>query len=230
MQNRVISLQIGKVKSYGDKKSSEFLEKYWESASFKEVVNDKVWAGKLGFKGDEVADRVHHGGAEKAIFANSYQNYEKWTEFLKVKHLSFGALAENLTVSGLHESNVCLGDIHKIGSALLQVSQPRKPCYKISKKHNNKKFTDEIYTSGLTGWYYRVLEEGFIQAENDIQIVFSEEPKISILEANMAFAHPDEKRDTLNKILTISSIAPSYRTSILKRIDKTFSLDYMKVD
>lgn len=164
------------------------------------------------------------------IIDPSKHSHEKWTEFLKVKHLSFGALAENLTVSGLHESNVCLGDIHKIGSALLQVSQPRKPCYKISKKHNNKKFTDEIYTSGLTGWYYRVLEEGFIQAGNDIQIVFSEEPKISILEANMAFAHPDEQRDTLDKILTISSIAPSYKTSILKRIDKTFSLDYMKVD
>lgn len=230
MQNKVISLQIGKVKSYGDKTSNEFLEKYWESASFKEVVNDKVWAGKLGFKGDEVADKVHHGGAEKAIFANSCQNYEKWAAFLEVKHLPFGALAENLTINGLHESSVCLGDIHKIGSALLQVSQPRKPCFKISKKHNNKKFTNEIYTSGLTGWYYRVLEEGFIQAGNNIQIVFSEEPKISILEANMAFAYPDDHRDILDKILTLSSIAPSYRTSILKRIDKTFSLDYMRVD
>lgn len=230
MQKRVISLQIGKVKSYGDKNSKEFLNKYWQSASFKDVEKDKVWAGKLCFKGDEVADKVHHGGAEKAIFANSYQNYEKWAEFLEEESLPFGALAENLTLSGVHESNVCLGDIHKIGSALLQVSQPRKPCYKISKKHNNKKFTNEIYTTGLTGWYYRVLEEGFIQAGNNIQIVFNEETKVSILEANMAFANPDEHRDILDKILTIPSIAPSYRASILKRVEGTFSLEYMRVD
>ncbi len=159
MNNKVISLQVGKVKSHGDKNSKEFLEKYWESASFKDVVEDKVWANKLSLVGDEVADKVHHGGLDKAIFANSYENYEHWAEFLNLKDIPFGALAENLTLSGFHESNVCLGDVHRVGAALLQVTQPRKPCWKISRKWNNKNFTKEIFTSGLTGWYYRVLEE-----------------------------------------------------------------------
>ncbi|MDD2652762.1 MAG: MOSC domain-containing protein [Sulfurimonas sp.] len=229
MSSKVISLQIGKVKAYGKKESKDFLGKYWESGSFKEPTLERLWAGKLGLSGDEVADKVHHGGEEKAIFANSYENYNEWSEFLG-KEIPFGALAENLTISGLHESSVCLGDIHKISEVILQVSQPRKPCWKISKRWNNKKFTHEIYATGLTGWYYRVLEEGFIKAGDEIVVLPHEEERISILDANMAFANPIMHREILEKILTIPSIAPSYRTSIEKRIEGEFSLEYMRVD
>ncbi len=229
MQYKLLSLQVGKAKGYGDKQSHEFLTKYWESGSFKEPISERLWAGKLGLEGDEVADKVHHGGEDKAIFANSYENYKEWSEFLE-REISFGALSENLTISGLHESSVCLGDIHKIGSAILQVSQPRKPCWKISKRWNNKKFTHEIYATGLTGWYYRVIEEGFIKAGDEIVLLSREAEQVSILDANMAFANPIMHRDILEKILSIPSLAPSYRASIEKRIIGEFSLEYMKVD
>ncbi len=230
MSIKLISTQAGRVKSYGDKESREFLEKYWESASVKEVVNGKVFVGKTGLTGDEVADKIHHGGEEKAVFANSYENYVEWAEFLGLDTIPFGALAENLTISGLHESSVCLGDMHKIGSALLQVSQPRKPCWKIAARWKNKKFTNEIYTTGLTGWYYRVVEEGFVEAGDEVSVVSDDESKVSILDANMAFANPIKYRDILEKILTISSIAPSYKISVANRIAGDFSLEYMKVD
>lgn len=229
MQYKLLSLQVGKAKGYGDKESKDFLDKYWESGSFKEPTLEKVWAGKLGLSGDEVADKVHHGGEEKAIFANSYENYKEWSEFLG-EEVPFGALSENLTISGLHESTVCLGDIHKIGSAVLQVSQPRKPCWKISKRWNNKKFTHEIYTTGLTGWYYRVLEEGLIEAGDEVVVLSHEEEQVSILDANMAFANPIMHREILERILNIPSLAPSYRASIEKRIAGEFSLEYMRVD
>jgi len=230
MKNSVISVQAGKVKAYGDKNKSEFLQKYWESAFFKEALNSKVFVSKHGLSGDEIADKVHHGGVEKAVFANSYENYKDWAEFLQIDKLPFGALGENLTISGLHESSVFLGDIHKIGSTLLQVSQPRKPCFKIAKRWNNKKFTNEIYTTGLTGWYYRVLEEGEIIAGDEVSIEISDKSKISILQANIAFANPQQYKNILEKILKIDSIAPSYRTSIEKRIVGDFSLGYMRVD
>lgn len=229
MQYKLLSVQLGKVKGYGDKESRDFLGKYWESGSFKEATSLRVWAGKLGLNGDEVADKVHHGGEEKAIFANSYENYKEWSEFLG-KEMPFGALAENLTISGLHESNVCLGDIYKIGDATLQVSQPRKPCWKIAKRWNNQKFTHEIYTTGLTGWYYRVIEEGFLGAGDEVVLLSREAEQVSILDANMAFANPIMHRDILEKILSIPSLAPSYRASIEKRIAGEFSLEYMRVD
>ncbi|MDO9266764.1 MAG: MOSC domain-containing protein [Sulfurimonas sp.] len=230
MSIKLISVQVGRVKSYGDKQSREFLEKYWKSASVKEVANGKVFVGKTGLVGDEVADKIHHGGEEKALFANSYENYGEWAKFLGLETIPFGALAENLTISGLHESNVCLGDIHKIGSALLQVSQPRKPCWKIAARWHNKKFTNEIYTTGLSGWYYRVLEEGFIEAGNEVNVVSQDESKVSILDANMAFANPIKYRDILEKIANISSIALSYKISVTNRIAGDFSLEYMRVD
>ncbi|WP_310442435.1 MOSC domain-containing protein [Sulfurimonas sp.] len=230
MSNKIVSIQIGKINSYGDKNSKEFLDKYWESAFFKEVTDGKIWVGKTGLAGDEVADKVHHGGLEKAVFANSYENYGEWAEFLALDTIPFGALAENLTISELHESSVCLGDIHKIGSALLQVSQPRKPCWKIAKRWSNKKFTNEIYKTGLTGWYYRVLQEGFVEAGNEVSVVSQDESKISILDANMAFANPIKYRDILEKIVTIGAIAPSYKISVTNRILGDFSLEYMRVD
>ncbi|MDD3476067.1 MAG: MOSC domain-containing protein [Sulfurimonas sp.] len=230
MKNSVISIQAGKVKSYGDKESSEFLDKYWQSAFFKEIENSKIYVSKNGLAGDEVADKVHHGGLEKAVFANSYENYKEWAEFLGVESLPFGALGENLTITGLHESSVYLGDIHKIGTTLLQVSQPRKPCYKIAKRWGNKKFTNEIYITGLTGWYYRVLKEGEIISGDEVIVKGSDESRVSILEANMAFANPIKYRDILEKILSIDSIAPSYRSSIKMRILGEFRLEYMRVD
>jgi len=230
MKKSVVSIQVGKVKAYGDKESSEFLDKYWESASFKEAVDSKVFVGKGGIVGDEVADKVHHGGLEKAVFANSYENYKEWAEFLHVEELPFGALAENLTITGLHESSVHLGDIHKIGSTIMQVSQPRKPCFKIAKRWNNKKFTNEIYITGLTGWYYRVLQEGEIISGDEVIVKESDASRVSILDANMAFANPIKYRDILEKILTIDSIAPNYRSSIEKRILGEFALEYMRVD
>ena len=230
MSNKIVSIQIGKVNSYGDKNSKEFLDKYWESAFFKGVADGKIWVGKTGLAGDEVADKVHHGGVEKAGFANSYENYGEWAKFLGLNSIPFGALGENLTISGLHESSVCLGDIHKIGSVVLQVSQPRKPCWKIAARWSNKKFTNEIYTTGLTGWYYRVVEEGFVEAGDEVSVVSQDESKVSILDANMAFANPIKHRDILEKILAIPSIAPSYKISVTNRISGDFSLEYMRVD
>lgn len=230
MSIRLISTQVGRVKSYGDKQNKEFLDKYWESASIKEATDGKIWVGKTGLAGDEVADKVHHGGVEKAVFANSYENYGEWAKFLGLNTIPFGALAENLTISGLHESSVCLGDVHKIGSALLQVSQPRKPCWKIATRWSNKKFTNEIYTTGLSGWYYRVLQEGFVEAGDEVSVVSQDESKISIFDANMAFANPIKYRDILEKIATIGAIAPSYKISVTNRISGDFLLEYMRVD
>ena len=227
MDNKIISLQVGKVKSLGNKNSKKNLDKSWESASFKNATHEQVWANKLSLVGDEVADKIHHGGLDKAIFANSHENYDRWANFLHLNAIPFGALAENLTVTGLHESNVYLGDIHKIGSAILQVSQPRKPCWKISKKWNNKNFTKEIYTSGLTGWYYRVIEEGFIKTEDKISILYQEDIKISILDANHAFNKID--KIILERILKINSIAMSFKINIEKKLEGIYNLDYMNV-
>lgn len=224
----VISVQVGRVKTYGDAQSKDFLEKEWQSASFKEVSLSPLLARFDGLAGDEVADKMHHGGIDKAIFANSYENYVHWASFLNIEQLPYGALAENLTISGLHESTVMLGEIHQIGSTILQVSQPRKPCWKISRRWGNKAFTNEIFTSGLTGWYYKVLQEGEMQKGDTIHVIREHGTEISILQANTAFREPERHQKMLEEILRIPSLAISYYESIEKRLSGQGNLDYMK--
>ncbi|MDD3462421.1 MAG: MOSC domain-containing protein [Sulfurospirillaceae bacterium] len=226
----VLSVQVGRAKVYGDADAKDFLEKEWCSASFKEITQAPLFASFSGLAGDEVADKTHHGGVDKAIFANSYENYAHWASFLEVASLPYGALAENLTIHGLHESTVMLGEIHQIGTAILQVSQPRKPCWKISRRWNHKALTHEIFTSGLTGWYYKVLQEGMIGSHDEVRVVKQETPQISILEANNAFREPEKYRQMLETILDIPSLAPSYDESLLKRLKGESDLGYMKTE
>jgi len=230
MEAYVLSVQVGRVKTYGDAEAKDFLEKEWQSASFKEVSETPLYASFNGLAGDEVADKMHHGGVDKAIFANSYENYAHWASFLGVEHLPFGALAENLTMNGLHESNVMLGEIHQIGTAILQVSQPRKPCWKISRRWSHQAFTNEIFTSGLTGWYYKVLQEGIISTGDEIRVIRHKTPQISILEANEAFREPEKYESILETILEIPSLASSYKESIVKRLSHESDLGYMKTE
>lgn len=227
---KVLSVHVGRAKTYGDANAKAFLEKEWRTASFKEAVTKPLHVKREGLEGDEVADVAHHGGLDKAIFANSYENYAHWASFLGLESLPYGALAENLTISGVHERSVTLGEIHQIGTAILQVSQPRKPCWKISRRWDHTAFTQEIFTSGLSGWYYKVLQEGMIAREDDVRVLEQERVAITILEANEAFREPTLYASVLESILKIEALAPSYHASIRKRLSGQSDLGYMKTE
>ena len=210
----------------------------WETASFKKEVKS-IKVKNMGIEGDEVADTKSHGGFEKAVFANSFENYQGWREFLNTDFLEPGSLGENLTISGLDEMNVYLGDIHQIGEVILQVAQPRKPCWKISKKHNNKGFTKLIFNTGKTGWYYSVIKPGVIKKDDQISILsiqksnelhrYINNQKISILDANKAFKDPKHNQLTLKRILTITGLSEKYKESIKKRLKGTYDLSFMEM-
>lgn len=229
MIGSVISVQVGQKMTYNEENRHIVAKKSWTTASYKYVKEGAVAVRFNGLDGDEVADTVHHGGIDKAVFANSYENYPIWSRFLGIDTLPFGALSENVTLSKLHERSVTLGEIHRIGTAILQVSQPRKPCWKISRRWNNIDFTSEIYTSGLTGWYYKVLEEGAMQAGDSVHLLQKEDQSISILEANKAFKEPIEGQKTLEAILMMTALAPSYLKSIATRLKGESDLSYMKM-
>jgi len=226
---KVLSIQIGHVKSYGTKDTKNFDNKFWQTAAFKEPLSTPVYITKNGILGDEVADTKHHGGIDKAVFANSYENYSLWSKYLNQENLPFGALSENLTLTTLHETNVCLGDVHLMGKVILRVSQPRKPCWKISQRWLDRGFTKEIYDSKLSGWYYSVMHEGILQKGEDVEILQKGLYQISIFEANEAYKNPHENRATLEKILEIPNLAESYYESIEKRLLGKADLEYMNV-
>ncbi len=132
------------------------------SAIWKQPVEGAVRITREGLARDAQADRRVHGGPEKAVHHYAADNYARLAARFPgiAGDLVVGSIGENVSTSGIDETTVCIGDIYRLGTALVQVSQPRRPCWKIDARYGLAGITAFINESGLTGWYYRVLEEG----------------------------------------------------------------------
>jgi len=138
------------------------------SAIAKAPAAGPVTMGPLGFSGDEQADLVHHGGVDKAVHHYPHDHYDYWRGALDGHPLlaSPGAFGENITTTGLIEGDLCIGDRFRLGTALVEVSQGRQPCWKVDHKFQRKGITADVFATARSGWYYRVIEGGSV-AEGD---------------------------------------------------------------
>jgi MOSC domain-containing protein YiiM len=163
MTPTVVSIQVGLPKRYGTPGAPNPMDRPWSSAIAKEPVSGPVYAGRFNLSGDAQADLAAHGGPEKAILAYAADHYPAWRQELGRPDLPHGAFGENLTISGLGEDTVCIGDVFEIGEAVVQVSQPRVPCYKLAYRWRIKDLTARVRVSRRPGWYLRVLHEGYLE-------------------------------------------------------------------
>jgi MOSC domain-containing protein YiiM len=126
----------------------------------------------LGVAGDEQADLSVHGGPEKAVYGYSFENYAHWrAEYPQHGEVLVpGGFGENLCIEALSEADLCIGDIHRIGSSRLQVCQPRQPCFKLALRFQDTKMPKAMVKSGRAGWYYRVLEAGEITPGDEVHL------------------------------------------------------------
>lgn len=153
-----------------------------KSAFVKEVVTGSVIITRNGLEGDEQADRVNHGGPDKALHLYPQEHYAYWQDFLGGHALleSPGAFGENITSEGATEAQLCLGDRFRFGTALIEISHGRKPCWKIDHRFGVSGITAEIVRNGRCGIYFRVLEEGRAQAGDNLELVERTLPDWSI--------------------------------------------------
>jgi MOSC domain-containing protein YiiM len=145
----------------------------WFTGIFKSPIAGPVSVTKRNLAGDAQADLRVHGGPNKAVMAYSAENYPLWRAELGLseEQFPFGAFGENLTIRGLHEESVCIGDVHRIGSATLQVSQPRSPCWKLARKWMMPDLPKRFVLTKRSGWYYRVLEEGALEGGDEVRLI-----------------------------------------------------------
>ena len=129
---------------------------------FKEPVGGRVKVSRLNLEGDGQADLQVHGGEDKAVYAYPAEHYPAWTAELG-RRLPFGQFGENLTLEGMLEDQVRIGDVYRIGTVLFQVSQPRTPCFKLGIRMEDDTFPERFLESGRSGFYLRVLEEGVLE-------------------------------------------------------------------
>ncbi len=135
------------------------------------------------FDGDRQADRVNHGGLEKAVCVYAFDHYPYWNRQLG-RFLLPGAFSENLTVSGAIETEVCVGDVFRIGEATVQVSQPRMPCAKLAGKNASRLLPKLMSNTGYTGFYMRVLSEGVVAAGDGFDLVRPHPERVTIADVN----------------------------------------------
>ncbi|HVA23684.1 MAG TPA: MOSC domain-containing protein [Chloroflexota bacterium] len=139
----------------------------------------------LNLEGDRQADLHVHGGADKAVYAYPSEHIREWALELG-QDLGPASFGENLTTAGVLEGNVCIGDVWAWGEALLQVSQPRQPCYKLATYRARNDLPKKLVAAGRTGWYFRVLRPGQVPVRGPIEIVERDPAGISVLAVHQA--------------------------------------------
>ena len=178
---------------------------------FKEPVAGVVRATTLNIEGDRQADLKVHGGPDKAVYAYPSEHYESWRQELGGVPLPWGAFGENLTVQGLSEDSISIGDRIGIGTAVFQVTQPRLPCFKLAAKFQREDIFKLFLDSRRTGFYMRVLEEGSLQAGDTIRIVKREKRHVTVREITDLYLTKKPERSQIERAVSVDALAKSWR-------------------
>lgn len=214
----VYKMFTGKVQQLGDPNAKNPMERSWESAIFKKERLEPLWLGKTAIDGDEVADKKVHGGPEKAVFAYPIQHYAYWKEDLQIETIGMGAMGENIAVREMTEADVCIGDTYKFGEAVIQVSQPRRPCWKPARRFGVLDFALRIQNSGKTGWYFRVLEEGYVESGVELELIERPYPQWTIEACNeVMYVHTDNLQLT-KELASCELLAENWKHSLSRRL------------
>ncbi|MFY0624719.1 MAG: MOSC domain-containing protein [Reichenbachiella sp.] len=156
---------------------------------FKEPISGPIELGEHDVKGDAVVDRKHHGGLNQACYLYSADHYAFWKELYPDKELPFGMFGENLTVDGLDESNLHIGDIFQLGECKIQITQPREPCFKLGIRFNDQGVLKKMISSGYCGTYVRILGTGKVVVGDQLELLESQRDGLTITEVfNMIYA------------------------------------------
>ncbi|HFK1788737.1 TPA: MOSC domain-containing protein [Bacillus pacificus] len=183
----------------------------------KKQVKEPVYLSFVKFNGDGQADLVHHGGVDKAVCVYTGDHYPYWEKELN-QNLVYGAFGENITVSGMREEDVCIGDTFELGQAIVQVTQPRQPFFKLAKKYNIPKLPLYFQETGYTGFYFRVLKEGWVSSVDTLKRLQSDPKGVSIAFANCIMHKEKQNIEGVKRILEVNALSSSWRKSFEKRI------------
>lgn len=175
--------------------------------------------GKLGFEHDGVGDLKHHGGDDKAVCVYSLEHYPYWEGVLGIR-LSVAAFGENLTVSDLKEEDICIGDVFELGTALLQVSQPRQPCRTLAARYGRDDLVKLVADSGRTGFYFRVLKEGIVQKGAALKLKENDPHGVTISFASHTFHHDRKNCEAIEKVLAVPALSASWQKSFQELKEK----------
>lgn len=216
---QIVSIQVGQPATY-EYAGADGRPARWTTAFFKTRVTGSVWIGRLGVAGDAQADRENHGGPDKAVLAYSVDHFAAWQAELDLAEIPGGGFGENFSVAGLDENGVCIGDVWQAGPVALQVSQPRQPCWKLSRRWRIANLAARVIACGKSGWYLRVLTEGSLAAGQSLELADRPHPDWSVARANHLLHHDKGNLAAAAELASLPALSDAWRQTLQARATK----------
>jgi len=211
---RIEQVRVGRVQAFGPKGEP--------SAYRKHETGGPVAVDTLGIVGDEQADRKHHGGVDKAILHYARDHYSDWRAERPelAQHLAEpGAFGENLSTLGLTEDRVCVGDRFLVGTASVEVSQGRQPCWKLGYRFGSAAMVRDVLRTGRGGWYYRVLEAGQVGVGDSIELTERPCPEWTVLTVSRLLLGECRDPETLATLAELPALSENWRARARRKLE-----------
>ena len=197
----------------------EWKGRAFDSGIAKSPAVGRVVARRTNLDGDGQADLVNHGGPSKAVYAYPFEHYPFWRDFLGREDLPMGGLGENLTTEGLDEET-CVGDRLGIGEAVLVVTHPREPCFKLAALHGREDVVGAFLRSGLCGFYLAVEREGEVGAGDAVEILSRDDRGVMVADVNRVLRGEPVAEDTLRRALELPMLPDYWKGKVARRLER----------
>ena len=193
------------------------------TAIWKEPVQGRRMVRRLNIDGDGQGDLAGHGGEQRAVFVYQMESYQYWERQLNRNDFVFGQFGENFTVEDLSDEEVCIGDQYQIGSALFEVTQPRVTCYRVGIRMNEPQMPALLVSHKKPGFYLRVLQEGEVEAGDEIVKVTDGPERMTVAEIDAMLYLGRHSREQLERALRLPALSPGWQTSFQALLDQALS-------
>jgi MOSC domain-containing protein YiiM len=195
-------------------------DKVVTTAIFKETIVGRLMLRRLNLDGDQQADLTVHGGPEKAVYVYPVEHYAYWRRELPEMSLPHGMFGENLTISGLSEGTLHIGDRFRIGDAEVMVTQPRLPCYKLGIRFGRPDMLKRFLASRRTGWYLSVQREGEIGAGDTLDPIAGDPDAITVADVTELYVRDRGNADLLRRAIATPALPQDWREFFAERLAK----------
>jgi MOSC domain-containing protein YiiM len=210
---KVVSVNIG------EKQSIKWRGRKVQTGIFKYPVNSPIFLGKTDVNHDQVIDRKYHGGEYKACYIYSADHYDYWKSLYPELEFDYGMFGENITIQGMQETDMFLGDVYQIGEAKVEITQPREPCFKLGARFGTQKVLKQFINAPYPGAYLRVLEEGAVKSGDEIKLISKGFEESSLKDVYSLMYHSTKaERDQIHRLLELNDLPPGLIKALKKRI------------
>lgn len=215
---KLLSLQVGRPAEHVSE-LTDGQDAAWTSGIWKTSVAGRLRLDRINLDGDAQADLKNHGGPDKAVCCYAAEHYPGWRAALNKTEAEFpfGAFGENFTLEGLTEDAVCIGDLYTVGTARVQVSQPRMPCWKLGRRWERPGLPLEVSGSGQTGFYLRVVDPGEVGAGDELALTERPLPEWPVARVNQAMYVEKDDAALADTLSRLAGLAEAWRRPFRRR-------------